>query len=160
MSQPRSGLTWRDKRAKDSLDVGSGMRYAQSIGLAVLLALVTVGCGGSNSLPSQTLSGTWEFTSTSSAFPGTTYQGTAELLQTGSAVTGTVSFSDNPCATNAKLTGTITGSTVSFQVTEGDQVVTLNGSVNSRFFSISGSYTGPAGGCVNGDYGSWTASIG
>jgi hypothetical protein len=47
---------------------------------------------------------------------------------------------------------------VSFSVVEGTQTVSVTGTANSTLASMSGTYTAPAGGCLNGDYGSWAAS--
>jgi hypothetical protein len=130
------------------------MRYAQSLGLLIVLVLI-VGCGGSSS---HSLSGPWQFSLTSSAFPGNAYTGTTTLNQSASGISGTVAFANNPCASVALITGLISGSNVNLQITEGDQVVTLNGTVNSAFSSMSGTYTTTTGGCTNGDSGTWTAS--
>lgn len=113
---------------------------------------------GNGTPPSPTVNGAWEFTLTSSALPGTSYEGIANLTQNGSSVTGMVNFDNNPCLMRAALTGKIVGTTVTFQITESGQAVTMNGAVGSTFRSMSGSYTAPAGGCVNGDSGSWAAS--
>jgi hypothetical protein len=129
------------------------MKYAQSLGMVIALAFM-LGCGSSSS---QSLSGTWQLTLTSSASPGATYTGTATLTQSGNGITGTVSFINNPCATSALITGTVS-SNVSIQVTEGGQVLTLTGTINSAFSSMSGRYTSTPGGCTNGDLGSWTAT--
>jgi hypothetical protein len=92
------------------------MRYAQSLGMVIALAFI-LGCRSSSS---QSLSGTWQLTLTSSASPGATYTGTATLTQNGNGITGTVSFINNPCATSALITGTVS-SNVSIQVAEGGQ---------------------------------------
>jgi len=132
------------------------MRRVHSAGLAILL-LTLLGCG-SSSLPSmQTVNGTWNFELTSSAIGGTSYTGSAKLSQIGNTVKGTVTFTHAPCATSTSLVGTVNGLDVSFQITEGSQVVTLIGTINSVYSSMSGTYTAPPGGCLNGDWGSWAA---
>src|SRR5271170_7679987 len=113
------------------------MRYAQSLGLVVALVFI-VACGGSSS---HSLSGSWQFTLTSSTSPGNAYTGSTTLNQSASGISGTVAFANNPCASVALITGLISGSNVNFQITEGDQVVTLNGTINSAFTSMSGTYT-------------------
>jgi len=104
-----------------------------------------------------TVNGPWNFELTSSASGGTSYTGFAQLNQVGNTIKGTVTFTHAPCATSASLVGTVNGLDVSFEITEGSQVVTLIGTVNSVFSSMSGTYTAPPGGCLNGDYGSWAA---
>jgi len=132
------------------------MRYVQSAGLSILL-LTLLACG-SLSLPTpQTVNGTWNFEVTSSAIGGTSYTGSAQLNQTGNNIKGTVTFKNAPCATSGSLTGTASGLAVSFQITEGSQVITLIGTINTVYSSMSGTYTAPPGGCLNGDYGSWAA---
>ena len=135
-----------------------GVRHALTTGLLILLALTLVACGSSSSLSSQTVDGTWNFEFTSSALGGASYTGSVILTQNGSKITGTMTLANAPCATSAPLTGTVSGSNVSFQITEGGQVVTLNGTINSVFSSMSGTYTAAPGGCLNGDHGSWAAS--
>jgi len=137
---------------------GAGVRYALTTGLLISLALTLVACGSGSSLSLQTVDGAWNFELTSSALGGASYTGSVILAQSGSKVTGTMTLTNAPCATSAPLTGTVSGSDVSFQVTEGGQVVTLNGAINSVFSSMSGSYTAAPGGCLNGDHGSWAAS--
>ena len=132
------------------------MRRVHGAGLSILL-LTLLGCG-SSSLPSmQTVDGTWNFELTSSAIGGSSYTGSAKLNQVGNTVKGTVTFTHAPCATSAPLVGTVNGLDVSFQITEGKQVVTLIGTINTVYSSMSGSYTTPPGGCLNGDHGSWAA---
>jgi hypothetical protein len=123
-------------------------------------------CGSSSA---TNLTANWRFTFKSSA-NGDTYNGTASLTQSSAPVTsqgagglermlgGSISFTNNPCATTAPLSGTISGSNVILTATESGQSVSLTGNVNSTFTAMSGDYTAPAGGCTAGDFGSWTAS--
>ncbi len=73
-------------------------------------------------------------------------------------VTGTMNFTNNPCATTAALSGTITVSSVILTATEGSQSVSFTGTVNGAFTAMSGNYTFPIGGCNGGDFGAWAAS--
>jgi hypothetical protein len=133
------------------------MRYAQSLGLVIVLIFINA-CGGSSS---PSFYGPWQFTFTSTtAFPGTVFTGSTTLGQGGTGIVGTVTFTNNPCATSALLSGVITGTTVSLQISEGGQVLNLSGTINSADSSMSGTYTATAGGCTNGDTGSWSASAG
>ncbi|MGB2602659.1 MAG: hypothetical protein WBC78_03635 [Candidatus Sulfotelmatobacter sp.] len=131
----------------------------------LLLCGCLVGCGSS----SANLTGNWQFTLKSSA-NGNTYTGMASITQSSSPVdssgagslermvTGTMNFANDPCATAAPLSGTISGSNVILTATEDGQLVSLTGSVNAAFTAMSGSYSASLGGCTNGDFGSWAAS--
>jgi hypothetical protein len=129
----------------------------------LLLCGCLAGCGSS----APNLTGNWQFTVKSSAY-GNTYTGTASITQGGPVdssgsgvermVTGTMNFANDPCATAAPLTGTISGSNVILTATEGSQLLLLTGSVNAAFTAMSGNYTFSYGGCTSGDFGSWAAS--
>lgn len=134
--------------------------------IKMLGVLLLCGClAGCGSAPN--LTGNWQFTLKSSA-TGNTYTGTASITQSGPVdskgsgvermVTGTINFANDPCATAAPLSGTISGSNVIVTATEGGQPVSLTGSVNAAFTAMSGNYTVPGGGCNGGDFGSWAAS--
>jgi len=122
----------------------------------VLLLGFSISCGSSSS---QNLTGAWQFTVSSAVLADTTYVGNATLAQNGKNVTGNVTFSNNPCATTGPITGTVNGLAVNLQVTEGSQIVIFNGTINSTFTTLTGNYTAPAGGCLDGDYGSWSAAL-
>jgi hypothetical protein len=130
------------------------MRYPQCLGLVMALAFI-LGCGGSTT---PSVYGPWQFTLTSAASPGSSFTGNTTLAAGGIGITGTMTFTNNPCASSALLAAGISGPNVLFQITEGNQVVTLTGTINSAYTAMSGSYTSTAGGCTNGDIGAWTAS--
>jgi hypothetical protein len=132
------------------------MKYAQRLGLGFTLAFI-LSCGSSTP---KTFNGPWQFTLTSSASPGVIFTGNTTLGPSGTGITGTVAFANNPCATSGLLAGGSSGPNVFFQITEGDQVISLTGTVNSAYTAMSGTYTATAGGCTNGDTGSWTATAG
>jgi hypothetical protein len=132
------------------------MRFAQCLGLVIALAFI-LGCGSSSP---KTVNGPWQFTLTSSATPGLSFTGATTLTPSGTGISGTVSFSNNPCSTSGLLAGGISGQNVFFQITEGNQVLSLTGTVDSAFTAMSGTYTASDGGCTNGDTGSWTATAG
>ncbi len=131
----------------------------------LLLCECLAGCGSSSA---TNLTGNWQFTIKSSA-TGNTYTGTASITQGGTVtstgagglermVTGTMNFANNPCATTAPMSGTVSGSSVILTVTEGVQPVSFTGSINAAFTAMSGDYAFPLGGCNSGDFGSWAAS--
>jgi hypothetical protein len=130
-----------------------------------LLCGCLAGCGSSSG---PNLTGNWQFTLKSSV-NGSTYTGTASITQGGTVnsegagglehmLTGTINLTNDPCATTAPLSGTISGSNVILTATEGSQPLSLTGNVNASFTAMSGHFTGPLGGCTNGDFGSWAAS--
>lgn len=137
--------------------------------IKMLGVLLLCGClAGCGSRPN--LTGNWQFTLKSSA-NGNTYTGTVSITQSSSpvkslgaggmerSVTGTMNLANDPCATAAPLSGTISGSNVILTATEsGQPAVSLTGSVNGAFTAMSGNYTTSVGGCGGGDFGSWAAS--
>jgi len=125
---------------------------------AMMCSMFLLSCGGGSGNSSQTVSGNWQFTSTSMAFFGNGTSGTATLTQNGSSVSGTVTLTGTPCATSGSLSGTVSGSTFNFTLQEGSQSVSFVGQLNSVFTEATGTYTAPAGGCTNGDQGTWTAT--
>ena len=129
--------------------------------LGIILICGLIGCGGGSSNNSSTavinLSGDWQITGHSTLFDFTD-TGSATLQQSGNSVTGTVTLSGTPCATSGTVSGSISGTTLIFQIEEGTQPVNFTGTVNSAGTSASGSYTAPSGGCTNGDYGTWSAT--
>ena len=143
-----------------------GKSAAKTIGFLLLCGCLA-GCGSSST---SNVGGNWQFTVKSSV-TGNTYTGTASITQgsfvdtlgsgTERMVTGTVNFVNDPCATVAPLSGTISGSNVIFSLTEGGQPVSFTGNVNAAFTAMSGSYSSGVGfapGCTDEDFGSWGAS--
>lgn len=155
----------RPRRILKKLTLGGTTHFGATIKMLgiILLCGGLAGCGSS----ATNLSGNWQFTFKSSA-SGNTYTGMASITQGGyvnslgsgieHTVTGTVKFANAPCVTASPLSGTISGLNVIFEVTESTELVSLTGSVNAAFTSMSGTYAAPIGGCTDGDFGSWTAS--
>jgi hypothetical protein len=141
-----------------SVDFGGQNSVKGTLGILFLLCSIA-GCGGgSNSSPTGiSLAGNWLFTAHSQA-SGETFTGSAPLQQNGTSISGTIKLSGSPCATSATLSGSISGTAVTFQVELGDQPVNFSGTSNSGGTSMSGSYTAPSGGCTNGDFGMWSAT--
>jgi len=139
---------------------GDRMKTIVSALLAVLCC-APLGCGGSgNSSASsvgatETLSGNWQFTSSSTVFPGTVGNISASLSTSGTAVTG-ITHITSTCyqyVTDVPLTGQIQGNGT-FTVTSGSvggQVLTITGT--SLGSSISSGAYSIAGGCGAGDKG-------
>ena len=135
------------------------------IASVLLLAALIAGCGGkSNSVPpppsTAQIQGKWSGVATSST--GATATADADLQQAGSSVFSTAGNNtqiNGRCATPSdSMSGQITGNSVAIIVTEGGQHVNLNGTVSADGQSMSGTYTSDAGGCTQGDTGTWTAS--
>lgn len=136
-------------------------RTLEKAAFAVLLAFLS-GCGGGSSSSSQqsapvNLAGNWQFTAKSTPF-GITVVGNGSIQQNGSSISGQLSLSGTPCATTASLSGTITGTSLNFQIQEGSQPVSFTGTAAANGSSASGTYTAPSGGCTNGDFGTWTGT--
>ena len=105
-----------------------------------------------------TLTGSWQLTGASTAY-GIAVAGTVAIQQSSSTLTGQATLSGSACASTAALSGSITGTMVNVQLNEGGQLVTFTGTANSKLTSMSGTYTAPGGGCTNGDYGTWSATL-
>jgi len=59
------------------------------------------------------------------------------------------------CTPMASSSGSIIGTTITIQMSLGNQVLDMTGTINSAGNSASGSYTG---GCTIGDFGTWSAA--
>jgi len=134
------------------------MSFALAIGFAAC------GGGGANSGTSTpittatpNIAGNWTFTATSSSF-GTQYSGVGTVAQNGSTMSAALALSGTPCASSAALSGSLNGDSITMTLNENGQVVTLTGTVASNGNSASGSYSAAAGGCTNGDMGTWAGT--
>jgi len=102
------------------------------------------------------LAGNWEASTDSVLGFSTFLSGT--FTQTGNQISGTMSISGSPCAVSGILSGTVTGTSVTLTLIEGLQSVSLIGTAAPDGNSITGTYQAPAGGCLNGDSGTFTAT--
>lgn len=134
----------------------------------VILALTLVSCGGSGSSSSPQsgpLSGNWQITLTQEyPRPQVLLSVSGFLSQSASAVTGSLqvpqSSQNGHCAGVAALTGAVSGQTANFVIDNGGAELNLTGTVSSDQKSISGSYSGQAGGCfTTPTTGTWMASL-
>jgi hypothetical protein len=93
--------------------------------------------------------GTWQDTSpdTSSGTFAVTF------TEAGSALSGTIAVKGTPCLTSGTVTGTITGSTISFGAVSGQVTITYDGSVSGS--KMQGTYAAPACGNAKGN---WSAT--
>src|ERR1700712_5651158 len=103
------------------------------------------------------LTGSWTFNSASAVY-GVSSTATGQITQTGTSLSGQFAITGTPCATTATVSGTVVGTTVHITLTEGNQPLTLIGTVASDGSSGDGTYTSPAGGCAGGDRGSWSGT--
>ncbi|MGH8857647.1 MAG: hypothetical protein ACREXG_06415, partial [Polaromonas sp.] len=72
------------------------------------------------------IAGEWRITATSSLF-GVTAIATGRIEQTGTSISGQLSISGTPCASSAPFTGTIAGTSITVNLNENGQIVTLTG---------------------------------
>ena len=133
-----------------------------------LLIVALLGCGGGGGNDNSGLSGgetpitptniagNWKVSTTSTAFPGQHDSAAGFLVQKGNNVSGTMLIGSLRCASDAAFTGTITGTAFTATMNESGQIVTLTGTATTDGNSISGSYSAPAGGCTNGDMGTFS----
>ena len=153
------------------MDAGGQCQLRRKAVIKMLGVLLLCGClaGCGSSSETLNLTGNWQFTLKSS-LSGNTYTGTASITQSSGppdslgagsqerTLTGTMNFANDPCATAAPLSGSISGSNVILTATEGGLPLSLTGNVNAASTAMSGDYTASYGGCTNGDFGSWAAS--
>jgi len=128
--------------------------------VAALVLMLVSGCNNNlNQTGSVNLTGNWTISAQSTVFNGLVVSGTGTLQQSGSNVSGNFTLSGTPCATAVALSGTLNGTTFTFQLAEGSaQTVNFTGTVATNGTSASGTYTAPSGGCTNGDTGNWSAT--
>jgi len=134
---------------------------AQLLNTLLLLVLVTFlsGCGTSSN-PAMT--GNWLFVFTPTGSATSAIQATANLTQVGTDVTGQVSLSGGAasCGSQASISGTVKGNSLTFQLTQLQSTINLTGTANQAFTSALGSYTAVSGSCLlNGGTGSWSAAL-
>ena len=130
----------------------------------IVLCVFAFGCGGSSSgggssgqqsTQSINVAGTWQITAKSSVFSITSLV-SGVITQFGTNLSGQLTISGSPCATSAPMSGTLSGTGLSIQLNESGQTVTLSGTASGDGSSAGGTYNAPAGGCTNGDSGTWT----
>jgi hypothetical protein len=89
-------------------------------------------------------------------------EATANLTQSGDQITGNVSVTgDAPsCGTQALMSGTVKGNTLTLELTQSQSAIDFIGTANLAFTSASGTYTATSGSCLlNGGTGSWSAAL-
>jgi uncharacterized protein (TIGR03437 family) len=114
------------------------------------------------------ITGHWSITTQSAVFVtnglGTPAEAflTGDITQTGAAFSGDFGIVGSPCGTGGTLSGTISSSgQLNATLTYGNfsmQTVTFTGTASSGGTVASGTYTTPATGCTNGDYGTWSTA--
>ncbi len=135
------------------------MRIAlrSSLMILTLSFVLAFGCNGGNSSSSGQIdiAGNWQFTFVSTLVG--TGSGSGTITQSGSSFSGTLTLT-NACAGSGPISGTVSGTTLSATLTENGQAVNLTGTVASNGESANGTYTSAAGGCTDGDSGTWSGS--
>ncbi len=131
---------------------GGGCSGTGNCTVAVNSALSVTATFSSNS---SSLTGNWEFDTTSTAIPGVTSQVGGSIVQAGTTISGVLHVLGSDCfnvfTDNVTVTGTITGN--SLTITSGavnGQVINFTGTATST--TLSGTYT-ITGGCAGGDHG-------
>jgi len=128
--------------------------------LVLLILLTLLGACGTSSNPA--LTGNWLFVFTPTGSATSAIQATANLTQVGTNVTGQVSLSGGAvsCGSEASMSGTVRGNSLSFQLTQIESTINLTGTANQAFTSALGNYTAVSGSCLlNGGTGSWSAAL-
>jgi VCBS repeat protein len=129
------------------------------VSLAILVCVASAACGGGsgvgNSGQTVNLGGFWQANTVSNLGYNTSLSG--NIVQTGTQIIGTMNISGSPCALSGTISGAVSGLKVTFSLSEGAQNVSLSGNASTDGNSISGTYQAPAGGCLFGDSGTFTA---
>ncbi|MDR3718694.1 MAG: hypothetical protein P4K98_07820 [Bryobacteraceae bacterium] len=103
----------------------------------------------------QQLAGTWNISGTSTS--GAQFSATAQISQQGAALAGSLAISGSGCAVSAAFSGSAgSDGVVQFDANWGGQHLILSGYLSGDV--LSGAYLSPAGGCLNGDHGTWSAN--
>ena len=128
--------------------------------LCRVLVLTTLGLlascgGGSNNGSVINVAGNWQFTANSTVF-GFSYTAAGQVNQNGSSVSGTLTLSGTPCAQSANFTGSLSGNKLTATLDENGQSTMYTGTVAADGNSGSGTYQSPAGGCTDGDAGTFS----
>jgi hypothetical protein len=139
--------------------VGLGM--ALLMGILALLACgnssMSSGSGGGPGGPMFDARGNWQITTQSQS--GASGGAAASFQQnlTNGTLTGSLSSIQPPCASSATLMGSINQNKIQFAAMENGQAVNFMGTTTATG-GMSGTYTSAAGGCTNGDSGTWSAA--
>ena len=108
------------------------------------------------------MTGTWLLALIPNDNPTSAFQLTANLTQVGNQITGTVSLTGDAaaCGGSASMSGTLSGNTLTLQLTQTESTIDFTGTANLAFTAASGTYTAAAGSCLqNGGFGSWSAAL-
>ena len=132
------------------------MRNRVCVALALAGLILLASCGGGNSSTSAiNVAGNWQFTANSTVF-GYSYTASGQVSQSGSSLSGNLSLSGTPCAQSASFTGRLSGTNLTASLDENGQSTMYTGTVSPDGNSGSGTYQSPAGGCTNGDAGTFS----
>lgn len=146
----------------------SGKLFCFSAVMVILMIGLT-SCGGGNSDPSASgaLNGNWQIFLTQE-YPRPTFtnplSASGFLTQSGSAVSGSVQVPPSPengkCAGVGTISGTTSAQNVTLVLNNGGTELNLTGSLSTDGSALTGSYSGPGGGCfTTPTSGTWTASL-
>src|ERR1700723_1263089 len=130
-----------------------GNRVRILVAVAALSILTSCGGGGGSSVIN--LAGNWQVTANSTVF-GFSYSASGQVNQNGSALSGTLELSGTPCAESANFTGSLSGDKITATLDENGQNTMYTGTVAANGNSVSGTYQSPAGGCTDGDAGTFS----
>lgn len=164
---------WQTEACLVSVDcsvIGSGVNFLRPpdmksiAGFALVLALGFLSGCGSGQSPLPSLTGTWVFTLTPANSPSNVIQATAALTQLkNNVLLGQVTLkgSGTSCGTMAEMTGTLSGSSLTLQLTQSPSELILRGTATTALtVNASGAYTATTGQCLqDGGTGTWTAFL-
>jgi hypothetical protein len=104
------------------------------------------------------IAGTWHGTWASTTYVGLAGGFTLNFQQSGSSLSGTILITGSACISSATITGTLSGSQITFGAVKGAETVTYSGTWTGGAMSGAWAVTQSSGGQCTADAGSWQAA--
>lgn len=114
------------------------------------------GSGTGSGAPTFDATGKWQITTKSQSGASGGAAATIERNPDGT-LTGDLSNIQPPCATSATLSVSVNNNKIQLTADESGQSVTFSGTATATG-TLTGTYTSAAGGCTNGDTGTWKST--
>jgi hypothetical protein len=101
------------------------------------------------------VAGTWNGVWRSTSSPGATGTFQMTFAQAGQSLSGPIEITGTPCITSGTITGTLSGTRITFGAVKGQNTVSYDGTWSGNV--MSGTYSAPSAACGNGT-GNWQAA--
>lgn len=130
---------------------------APTTAVVVATAAPTAPPSAAPSAPAS-IAGAWKGTWTSKAYPGLTGHFTLTFGQQGTDLSGTILIAGTACIKDAVITGTLSGTTISFGAVKGAETVAYTGTWAGASMSGTWMITHGSGGACTTNSGDWAAT--